>query len=96
MLNCSFFDLTVVCILALLQQEDTTSHAWSRCGRFKHTLDYDAMLAVLEDLVPVDTALLVALQSNDGAQHDNKADLVVPDHLPKVGERRIGPLTLPF
>ena len=54
------------------------------------------MLAVLEDLVPIDTALLIALQPNNRTQHDNQADLVVPDHLPKVGERRIGSLTLPL
>ena len=52
------------------------------------------MLAVLVNLVPVHTTLLVAFGSNDGTEHDDETNIVVPDHLPEVCKRRIRPDTL--
>ena len=52
------------------------------------------MQPILIDLVPVHATLFDVVEADYGAEHNDEVYVVVPDHLPKVGEGVAGALRL--
>jgi len=87
MLNYSLTDRISIRTILLLQVNHSLSYTWGRRCLLRNLLNSDSVKLVLVNLVPVGAAFLSAHETYDWTKHHDEVNIIVPDHLPKVGKR---------
>jgi hypothetical protein len=87
MLDHSFTDCITIGSILLLQVDYSLSHTRGRRRPLRNLLNSDSVKLVLVNLVPVGAAFFSAHETYDWTKHYDEVNIIVPDHLPKVGER---------
>ena len=80
----NYFSVSLIFLLQVNHSSRDTS-----CGRrsLRYAFYCYSVKAVLVHLIPVWTALFRASKADYWAKHDYQVNVIVPYHLPKVGER---------